>query len=68
MAFNSFADFFAMGGYGFYVWLAYGISFVCLIVLIFNTLAKRKKIIKMLAQRIEREERINKAKNMEGTL
>ena len=68
MAFNSFADFFAMGGYGFYVWLAYGISFVCLIILIFNTLAKRKKIIRVVTQRIAREERIKKAKNMEGTL
>lgn len=25
MAFNSFADFCAMGGHGFYVWLSYGL-------------------------------------------
>ncbi|MGB5444857.1 MAG: heme exporter protein CcmD [Psychromonas sp.] len=68
MAFNSFADFFAMGGYGFYVWLAYGISFLSLIVLIFNTLTKRTKIFRAVKQRIAREERINKAKNREGTL
>jgi len=68
MAFNSLADFFAMGGYGFYVWLAYGISFLGLLALIINTLAKRKKILKAVNQRIAREERINKAKNREGTL
>ncbi|WP_372881303.1 heme exporter protein CcmD [Psychromonas sp.] len=68
MAFNSWADFIAMGGYGFYVWLAYGISFLSLIILIFNTLTKRKKIFRAVIQRIKREERINKAKNMEGTL
>lgn len=68
MAFNSLADFFAMGGYGFYVWLAYGISFLGLFVLIINTLVKRKKILKAVNQRIAREERIKKAKNREGTL
>jgi len=68
MAFNSLADFFAMGGYGFYVWLAYGISFLGLLVLIIDTLVKRKKILKAVNQRIAREKRIKKAKNMEGTL
>jgi len=68
MAFNSFADFIAMGGYGFYVWLAYGISFLSLIMIIFNTLVKRKKILRAVNKRIAREQRINKAKNMEGTL
>lgn len=29
-AFDSFADFLHMGGYAFYVWLAYGIGFVIL--------------------------------------
>lgn len=68
MAFNSLADFFAMGGYGFYVWLAYGISFLGLLVLIIDTLVKRKRILKAVNQRIAREKRIKKAKNMEGTL
>lgn len=68
MAFNSFADFFAMGGYGFYVWLAYGISLACLILLILNTLVTRKKIIKVVTERIAREQRIKKAKNTKGTL
>lgn len=68
MAFDSLADFFAMGGYGFYVWLAYGITFLALIVLIVNSISKKKKILKAVEQRLLREQRIKKAKNMEGTL
>ncbi len=32
MIWTSAADFFAMGGYGFYVWGAYGVSAACLLV------------------------------------
>lgn len=31
MQFHSLADFLAMGGYGFYVWLAYGITLVLVV-------------------------------------
>ncbi len=68
MEFTSISEFFAMGGYGFYVWLAYGISFLSLIVLIVNTVNKRRTILQSVKQRIQREQRINNAKNMEGTL
>ena len=30
MTWNSAGDFFAMGGYGLYVWGAYGVTLVCL--------------------------------------
>ncbi|MCP5077671.1 MAG: heme exporter protein CcmD [Psychromonas sp.] len=68
MVFDSLADFFAMGGYGFYVWLSYGITFLALIVLIVNSIAKKKKILKSVEQRLSREQRIKNAQNMEGTL
>ena len=68
MAFNSLVDFFAMGGYGFYVWLSYGITFLALIILIVNSIARKKKIFKRVEQRLSREQRIKKAQNMEGTL
>jgi len=68
MAFDSLADFFAMGGYGFYVWLSYGITFFVLIFLIVNSMNKKKKIFKSVEQRLSREQRIKKAQNMEGTL
>jgi heme exporter protein D len=68
MAFSSIADFFAMGGYGFYVWLAYGISFLSLAILIINTVSKRKQILNNVNKRVARGHRIRQAKNMEGTL
>ena len=68
MAFNSISEFFAMGGYGFYVWLSYGITLLSLIILVITSMAKKKKILKSVEQRLSREQRIKKAQNMEGTL
>ncbi|WP_022942011.1 heme exporter protein CcmD [Psychromonas hadalis] len=68
MAFDSISDFFAMGGYGFYVWLSYGLTFFALAVLIINTLSKKNKIMKVVEHRLSREQRIKKAQNREGTL
>ncbi|WP_354623997.1 heme exporter protein CcmD [Psychromonas sp. MME2] len=68
MAFSSISDFFAMGGYAFYVWLAYGISFLALLVLIINTRAKKKKILVTVKQRLLRQQRIKDAQNVEGSL
>jgi len=65
MAFTSVADFFSMGGYGFYVWLAYGLSFLSLTVLIINTLNRSNKIFKLIRQRLAREQRIKNAQNRE---
>lgn len=68
MAFDSFAAFLAMGSYGFYVWLSYGITFLALIILTINSVAKKNKILKNVEQRLSREQRIKKAQQMEGTL
>ena len=68
MAFDSISDFFAMGGYGFYVWLSYGITFLSLTALIINSIAKKNKILKTVSLRLSREARIKKAKNREETL
>ena len=38
MSFESWSEFFAMGGHGFYVWLSYGLS---LVVVLGNVLAIR---------------------------
>jgi len=63
MAFISVADFLSMGGYGFYVWLAYGLSFFSLTVLIITTRNKRDKIFKLVRQRLARQQRVKKAQN-----
>ena len=68
MAFTSFSEFIAMGGYGFYVWLAYGVSLLSVFILILNTVQKRRKILKQVMHRLQREQRIKAAENREGTL
>ena len=68
MAFTSLSDFIAMGGYSFYVWLAYGVSLLSVTLLITNSLMKRKKIFHQVEQRIQREQRIKAAENREDIL
>jgi len=68
MAFSSLSDFIAMGGYGFYVWLAYGVSFLSIFILILNTINKRKKILYKVEQRLQREQRIRAAEKREHLL
>lgn len=68
MAFSSLSDFIAMGGYSFYVWLAYGVSLLSMVVLIISTVSKRKKIFYQVEQRLLREQRIKAAEKREGTL
>ena len=68
MAFTSVADFLAMGGYAFYVWLAYGISFLSLIILLVNTINKKRIILMKVKQAIARQVRMKNAQNKGGTL
>ncbi|GLS84860.1 heme exporter protein CcmD [Paraferrimonas haliotis] len=58
MQFDSFADFINMGGYAFYVWLAYGISASALAILIVQSLTKKSKVLKEIGDKIKREERL----------
>ncbi|KAF3979293.1 MAG: heme exporter protein CcmD [Methylococcales symbiont of Iophon sp. n. MRB-2018] len=46
---NSFNEFLAMGGYSMYVWPAYGIAFVVLLLNIVLPLMQRKQLIRDLA-------------------
>ncbi|WP_394182211.1 heme exporter protein CcmD [Marinomonas posidonica] len=55
MAFDSFADFFAMGKHGLYVWSAYGISGSMLVAFIFLSLRERRKVRRQLHERFLRE-------------
>lgn len=51
---NSFAEFLAMGGYGFYVWTAYGISFVVLVLNVVLPVIQRKQFLRELALKQKR--------------
>ncbi|MFT4926560.1 MAG: heme exporter protein D [Phenylobacterium sp.] len=62
MAFESFADFLNMGGYAFYVWLAFGFSFVVLLTLTIVSVKKTAQIKAEVFQSLDREKRIKQAK------
>lgn len=55
MAFDSVTEFLTMGTHGAYVWSAYGISFVALLLLSWNTISERQKVKKTLQKRLLRE-------------
>lgn len=62
MQFDSFSDFIAMGGYGFYVWLSFGTCALILLGILISSLRETKRIKASVEQQILREERIKKAK------
>jgi heme exporter protein D len=53
--FESLADFLAMGGYAFYVWLAYGFFFIVMGWNLLQPRQERRRIIKLLQARRQRE-------------
>ena len=60
MHYSSFADFIDMGGYGFYVWLAYGITFGLLLILTLSSIFKRKSLFKEINAKQRRDEKLQK--------
>jgi heme exporter protein D len=58
MQFDSFSDFLAMGGYGFYVWLSFGISAALILVLIFSSILSHKQVLKNIASQQLRENKL----------
>ena len=62
MQFDSFSDFIAMGGYGFYVSLSFGTCALILLGILVNSLRDTKRIMASVEQQIIREARIKKAK------
>ncbi|WP_040975456.1 heme exporter protein CcmD [Necropsobacter massiliensis] len=57
MFFQSVNDFIRMGGYGFYVWLAYGISFFVILALIIQSAAGKNALFKDIKRQQQREQR-----------
>ncbi len=54
MFFHSWHDFLNMGGYGFYVWLSYGLTFVTLVGLGLQNRWRQKALIKELQREQQR--------------
>ncbi|WP_228729924.1 heme exporter protein CcmD [Shewanella avicenniae] len=56
--FQSVSDFFNMGGYGFYVWLSYGVAYGALAILIGFTMTRKGRVLKEIAAKAKREQRL----------
>jgi len=61
MQFDSFSAFLAMGGYGFYVWLSYGVTALLLVILLINSKSQNKAVIKHIIARQKRENKLRQA-------
>ncbi|OZT82171.1 heme exporter protein CcmD [Vibrio sp. 03_296] len=59
---------FAMGGYASYVWGAFGITFLSMLILLISSLRRSDALLKEVKAKIDRQARIDAAKNMENTL
>ncbi|MCG9554170.1 heme exporter protein CcmD [Vibrio sp. Isolate31] len=68
MYFESLNDFFAMGGYASYVWSAFGITFLSMIILLVVSVRRGKQLLNEVQAKVDRQARIDAAKNMENTL
>jgi len=62
MQFSSFSDFINMGGYGFYVWLSFGAAALLLTLLLISSKAGHQKVMKQIAQRKNREDKLRQAR------
>lgn len=68
MHFESLSDFLAMGGYAGYVWSAFGITFLSMIIALIVSLRQGDALLKEVQSKVERQARIDAAKNLENTL
>ncbi|RPH29535.1 heme exporter protein CcmD [Buttiauxella warmboldiae] len=65
-AFLNWGDFFAMGGYAFYVWLAVALTVIPLLLLVAHTRLQRRTILHAVMRQQAREKRILAAQQAEG--
>jgi heme exporter protein D len=50
-------DFFAMGGYAFYVWMSYGITVIVLLVIVITPIVQRRQFMRQQLLRLKRQEK-----------
>lgn len=58
--FDTLSDFLAMGNYGFYVWLSYGVSLLAMGGLIWLSRREHKTILKNVKKELAREAQLKK--------
>ncbi|GGZ57595.1 heme exporter protein CcmD [Paraglaciecola sp. Hal342] len=62
MQFESFSAFVDMGGYGFYVWLSFGVSLLALGILAFDAVRQKKVLFNAVEKEQARKVRIKASK------
>lgn len=68
MHFSSFYEFLQMGGYAFYVWLAYAITFGGMLWIVLSAYFMRGKLCREIQNKAAREQRMKQAQQRENTL
>ena len=63
MAFDSFSEFLAMGGYGFFVWLSFGVTFVAMIAIVVESYMAQKQLLSQIQKEQARKRRIRDARS-----
>lgn len=63
MQFASFSEFWAMGGYGFFVWIAFGVSFLALFGLLWASTWQEKHLFRVADKELQRVARVKAARN-----
>lgn len=61
MQFSSLNEFIAMGGHGFYVWISYGFSFVCMALLVYLSCNKQKQVKRNILKKLRRDAKLQQA-------
>lgn len=51
------SEFFAMGGRGFYIWMSYGVTALCMIIEVVAVIRSKKTVLKQLARMSRAEAR-----------
>lgn len=65
MQFDSFSAFLDMGGYGFYVWLSFGVATALILALLTSSILGHKKVINTIAIRQKREEKLRQVRKQQ---
>ena len=66
MFFESWQDFLQMGGYGFYVWLSYGISCAAIVILAIQSYRDKSAVLREVRREQAREQRVQNKQRKEG--
>jgi len=56
-------EFFHMGGYAFYVWSSYGLTFIVLMLIFFRPMMSKKQVLKDLRMKFRQQESQTKPVN-----